>query len=253
MEMQRQLDPAGRGHAILIRPCAEIMNNSEPHPSASNKRRVFLVEDHPVTRQGLCLLVDREADLIVCGQAGASVPALQGIQSSRPDVAVIDIAIPGRDGIELIRDIGEHHPRLPTLVLSAMDEGIYAKRALQAGAKGYVMKHEPVDHFMMAVREVLAGEVYLSPAMRTQILLASLNLSDPDPKLGVKLLSDRELEIFRLIGEGFGTQKIAKNLNLSISTVETHRAHIKEKLGVKYAPDLVREAVIWLQSQNVRH
>jgi len=189
---------------------------------------------------------------MVCGQAASLVQALTGIQSSKPDVVVVDIAIPGRDGIELIKDIGALHPQLPTLVLSALDETIYAERALQAGARGYVMKYEPVDRLMMAVREVLDGEVYLSADMRTQLLLASLNLSHPTPVFGVKLLSDRELEIFRLIGGGLGTQKIAKTLNLSISTVEAHRTHIKAKLGVKHAPDLVREAVLWLQSQNCK-
>jgi DNA-binding NarL/FixJ family response regulator len=228
------------------------MDKSATSRSASDKRRVFLVEDHPVTRQGLCLLLDREADLMVCGQAASLVQALTGIQSSKPDVVVVDIAIPGRDGIELIKDIGALHPQLPTLVLSALDETIYAERALQAGARGYVMKYEPVDRLMMAVREVLDGEVYLSADMRTQLLLASLNLSHPTPVFGVKLLSDRELEIFRLIGGGLGTQKIAKTLNLSISTVEAHRTHIKAKLGVKHAPDLVREAVLWLQSQNCK-
>ena len=222
------------------------------HQADSNKRRVFLVDDHPVTRQGFCQLIDLEADLIVCGQAAALTPALVGIESSKPDVVVLDVAMPGRDGIELVKEISVLHPELPTLVLSAMDEAVYAKRALQAGAKGYVMKHEPVERLLTAVREVLAGEIYLSGTMRTQLLLASLNFSHTDPKLGVKLLSDRELEIFRLIGEGFGTQKIARTLNLSVSTVETHRTHIKEKLGVKHAPDLVRQAVIWLQSQNFK-
>jgi len=227
--------------------------NKLPAPQpAPNKRRVFLVEDHPVTRRGLGLLIDQEADLMVCGQAAAAVAALMGIQTTKPDVVIVDIAIPGRDGLELIKDMGELHPQLPTVVLSVLDETIYAHRALQAGARGYVMKREPVEQLLTAVREVLAGEVYLSAAMRKQLLLTSLDLSHPVSDFGVKLLSDRELEIFRLVGEGFGTQKIAATLNLSISTVETHRTHIKEKLGVKHAPDLVREAVLWLQSQNYK-
>jgi len=221
------------------------------HPQAeSRKRRIFLVEDHPVTRQGFCQLLELEPDLMVCGQAANSTQALEGIKSSNPEVVVLDIAMPGRDGIELIKEIGALRPLPAMLVLSVLDEAIFAKRALQAGAKGYVMKHEPVARLIVAVRVVLAGEVYLSAAMRTQLLLASLNFSNSDPTLGVNLLSDRELEIFRLVGEGFGTQAIAKTLNLSISTVETHRTHIKDKLGVKRAPDLVRQAVIWVQSQN---
>lgn len=224
-----------------------------PHPRRESiKRRVFLVEDHPVTRQGFCQLLELEPDLMVCGQAGNSVQAVAGIKSSNPEVVVLDIAMPGRDGIELIKEIGVLHPQLAMLVLSTLDEAIFAKRALQAGAKGYVMKHEPVARIIAAVRVVLAGEVYLSAAMRTQLLLASLNFSNTDPTLGVNLLTDRELEVFRLVGEGFGTQAIAKTLNVSLSTVETHRTHIKEKLGMKRAPDLVRQAVIWVQSQNCK-
>jgi DNA-binding NarL/FixJ family response regulator len=228
------------------------MSQSQTSPTTSKSRRIYLVDDHPIVRQGFSQLLALDGDLAVCGQAAALAPALIGIQSSKPDVVVLDIAMPGRDGIELIKEIRVLAPQLPTLVLSAMDETIYAKRALQAGAKGYVMKHEPVARILTAVRAVLDGEVYLSAPMRTQLLLASLNFPRSEPTRGVELLSKRELEIFRLIGEGFGTQRIAKSLNLSVSTVETHRTHIKEKLSVEHAPDLIRQAVIWHQSQNFR-
>ncbi len=214
------------------------------------KRRVFIVEDHPVTRQGLAILIDREEDLWVCGQAASAPQALAEIAAGQPEVVVMDIALPGRDGIECLKDIAVRHPQLPALVFSTMDEIIYAKRALQAGARGYVHKSEPVEHILQAIRCVLDGEVYLSPAMQSQLLRNGLDFGGPKSALGVDLLSNRELEIFRMIGEGSGTRQIAQNLNLSISTVETHRTHIKDKLGVARAPDLVRQAVIWLNQKN---
>jgi len=224
-----------------------------PPSRTEAKRRVYLVEGHPVTRQGFRLLIDREADLMVCGLAATAREALAEIGAAKPDIAVIDIALPGRDGIELIKDLVVQHPRVAMLVLSNLDESIYANRALQAGAMGYVNKYEPVEHILMAVRDVLEGEIYLSTAMRNQLLLKSINFSGNNPTLGVDLLSDRELQIFRMLGEGMGTRQLAKTLNLSISTVETHRTHIKDKLGVKSATELLRQAVIWLNNQNFEH
>lgn len=228
------------------------MEASRPSKKALVKRRVFLVEDHPVTRRGFALLLNLEPDLMVCGEAAAAARALPGIESAKPDLVVIDIALPGKDGLELIKDLATLHPQLPTLVFSTLDELIYAKRALQAGAKGYVMKQAPVEQLFVAVRQVLDGEVYLSEAMRNHLLMASLHSSGQDPPFGVEHLTDRELEVFRLIGEGLGTRQIAKNLSLSISTVETHRTHLKERLGLKSATDLVRQAVEWLHNQNFK-
>jgi DNA-binding NarL/FixJ family response regulator len=224
----------------------KMQNARKPH-------RVFLVEDHPVTRQGFALLLNRETDMTVCGEAATAAKALSDIESLKPDLVIVDIALPGRDGLELIKNIVTFHPRLPTLVLSTLDEMVYAKRALQAGAKGYAMKHEPVEQLLMAVRQVLAGEVYLSEAMRKNLLVNSLHASSQNPVPGVDGLTDREVEVFRLIGEGLGTRYIAERLGLSISTVESHRTHIKEKLGLKSAPDLVRQAVEWLHGQNFKH
>jgi DNA-binding NarL/FixJ family response regulator len=220
--------------------------------NARKKHRIYLVEDHPVTRQGFAVLLNREAGLMVCGEAETAAKALLEIESSKPDLVIVDIALPGRDGIELIKNIATIHPLLPTLVLSTLDESVYAKRAFKAGAKGYAMKHQPVEQLLMAVRQVLAGEVYLSEAMRKDLLLNSLHVSSKNTTSGVDALSDRETEVFRLIGEGLGTRHIAKMLGLSISTIESHRTHIKEKLGVKRAPDLVRQAVEWLHNQNFK-
>jgi DNA-binding NarL/FixJ family response regulator len=225
-------------------------------PNAPGKRRIFLVEDHPVTRQGLALLLNQEADLAVCGQAGTVNAAMAGIAVSKPDLVMVDIALPGRDGIELIKEVANLRPGLPMLVLSTLDEAIYAERALRASAKGYIMKEEPVDLLLLAIRQVLDGKVYLSETMRSNLFQKSLGRSGSAPKgvlgLGVEQLTDRELEVFRLIGKGVGTRQIAKDLGVSISTVETHRTNIKQKLGVLRAPDLVRQAVAWLHEQEFK-
>jgi DNA-binding NarL/FixJ family response regulator len=217
-----------------------------PRPSqiAPVKKRVFLVEDHPVTQHGFTLLLNLEADLMVCGRAAMAERAMVEIKSSMPDLVIVDIALPGMDGLGLVKDIATFHPRLPTLVLSILDEAIYAERALRSGAKGYIMKQEPVELLLLAVRQVLAGEVYLSEAMRKQLFQNSISSSARNGSLRVHQLSDREL--------GLGTQQIAKNLGLSTSTVETHRTHIKEKIGAKCAPDLVRHAVEWLHDQKFK-
>jgi DNA-binding NarL/FixJ family response regulator len=218
------------------------------------KRRVLLVDDHPVTQKGLAMLLNTEADVTVCGQAATADRALQEIAAAKPDLVVVDIALPGRDGIELIKDIAALHPQLPTLVISTMDEAIYAERALRAGAKGYVMKEEPIKLLLQAVHQVMSGGIYLSESVRSSLFQKSMAISGSAQTnaLGVDQLTDRELEVFRLIGKGLGTRQIAEDLRVSISTVETHRTHIKEKLGLNRAPDLVRQAVIWLHDQKFK-
>jgi DNA-binding NarL/FixJ family response regulator len=230
------------------------MTEPRKSPSAPFKRRVLLVDDHPITQQGLAMLLNTEADVTVCGQAATAAQAMQEIAAAQPDLVVVDIALPGRDGIELIKDIAALHPQLPTLVISTMDELIYAERALRAGAKGYIMKEEPVRLLLQAVHQVMAGGIYLSERMRSNLFQKSMASSGSAPatNLGVDQLTDRELEVFRLIGEGMGTRQIAEDLRVSISTVETHRTHIKEKLGLNRAPDLVRQAVIWLYHQKFK-
>lgn len=228
------------------------MENQRQFRNATSKHRVFLVEDHPVTQQGLALLINLEPGLMVCGRAAKADDALVDIASSKPDIVIVDIALPGRDGIALIKEIAASHPQLPALVLSTLDEAIYAERALRAGAKGYIMKQEPVELLMLAVHQVAAGEVYLSEAMRSTLFRKSFSSSVKTGASSVERLSDRELEMFRLIGEGWGTRQIAKSLGLSISTVETHRTNIKDKLGAKRAPDLVRRAVEWVHAQKLK-
>jgi len=228
------------------------MERARQSQTATKRKRIFLVEDHPVTGQGLALLLNRESDLMVCGRVTTAARALAEIEAAKPDLVMVDIALAGRDGLELCKDIAKILPELPALVLSTLDEAIYSERAFRAGAKGYVMKQEPVEVLLGAIRQVLAGEVYLSEAMRNRLFQISMTGASKNGTSDIDQLSDRELEVFRLIGEGLGTRDIANNLRLSISTVETHRTHIKEKLGAKRSPDLVRQAVEWVHTQNFK-
>ncbi len=213
-------------------------------------RQVFLVEDHPVTREGFAQLINFQADLRVCGQAGSAAKALSGIESLKPDLAIVDISLAESNGIELIKQLRSRRPGMPVLVLSTHDESLYAERALRAGARGYVMKQAPTSEVMAAIRKVLAGDLWLSEAMRTKLVHKHLHGPVASAGLDVGSLSDRELEVFELIGNGQRTRRIADKLHLSVSTVETYRAHIKEKLRLGDAMELVRQAVAWVNSQH---
>lgn len=212
----------------------------------ARKARVFLVEDHPITRDGLSQILNFQTDLMVCGQAASAAEARKEIGRTNPDVVIVDITLANGNGIDLIKDIAATHPTLRTLVLSTHDEKIYAERALRAGAHGYVMKQTPTAGVLNCIREVLAGRICVSDEMRSR-MLSLLNGRPQGPTAGVELLSDRELEVFRLLGNGHGTAGISRQLCVSVSTVETYRAHIKEKLGLANAMDLVSAAVRWVQ------
>lgn len=218
-------------------------------PVGASKRKIFLVEDHPITREGFAQLLNFNADLIVCGQAGSSRKAMDGIAASKPDVVVVDISLGDGSGIELIKSIKARFGKLPMLVLSTHDENIYAERALHAGALGYVMKQSPTADVLKAVREVLAGQIYVSDTMRGRILQKMVSPRSDGAAKG-EGLTDRELEVLELIGEGRTTKQIAGQLTLSVSTVETHRAHLKEKLKLNTATELVRYAVEWVNRTN---
>ncbi len=211
------------------------------------KYRVFLVEDHPVTREGLAQLLNQQADLEVCGQVGTARDALNQAGALDPDLIIVDISLGGSSGIELIKDISSRDPDLRMLVLSTHDESLYAERALRAGAKGYVMKHEPTQQVMGAIRLILRGGIYLSDRMQGRVL-HKVAAGPASSGSEIEQLSDRELEIFQLIGRGRTTAQIAAGLHVSVSTVETHRAHIKEKLKLANATELVQRAVEWVQS-----
>ncbi len=219
-------------------------------PSRAEKRGVLIVDDHPIVRQGLAQLIDQEHDLHVCGQAQDAHEAMQAIRKLSPDLAVVDISLKDTSGIELIKDIKVHHPGLPVLTLSMHDEGIYAERALRAGARGYVMKQEATERVVTAIRRVLSGEMYVSEGVAAKMV--SKLVAGPAQTGGspVDRLSDRELQVFRLIGTGYGTREMAEQLHLSVKTIETYRAHIKEKLGLIDANELLRTAINWVNAER---
>ena len=215
---------------------------------ASKKKTVFVVDDHPIVRQGLALLINREADLAVCGEAEEMHAALSAIQAAKPDILILDISLNGPDGLELLKNIRITSARLPVLVLSMHDESIYAERALRAGANGYIMKQEATEKVLVALRRLLSGEIYVSDRIANNMLRHYVRGTNVSEHSSVSDLSDRELEVFRLIGEGQGTRQIAEALHLSVKTVESYQAHIKEKLSLRSARELVQHAVQW----NVR-
>jgi len=222
----------------------------KPVVSAPRKYRIYLVDDHPVTREGLARLINFEKDMEVCGEAGTAARAVSEIEAKCPALVIIDVSLTtGPSGLELIKDLASRHPRLKMLALSTHDEALYAERALRSGAKGYVMKQEPTECVMLAMRKILNGEVYLSNAMNARLLQKIIEPHAAPAATDIERLSDRELEVYRLLGQGRGTRQIAAELHLSVSTVETHRARLKEKLHLHSAPELVRRAVEWVHSQ----
>jgi DNA-binding NarL/FixJ family response regulator len=214
------------------------------------KNRVLIVDDHPIVRQGLKGLISQAPDLMVCGEAETIFDALKAIEDLKPDVAVVDISLKGESGVDLIKDIRIRYPDLPVLTLSMYDEAIYAERVLRAGAKGYVTKEEAAENVLQAIRSVLMGKIFLSDRMSAKMLSKLVGGKTEAPGLSVDRLSDRELQIFQLIGRGMSTRMIAETLHLSIKTVESHRANIKDKLQIDSATELLQHAIHWLQSQG---
>src|SRR6202451_3568054 len=212
------------------------------------RKMVFVVDDHPLVRRGLALLINQENDMAVCGEADEMHSALSALPACRPDVLIVDISLNGPDGLELLKNIRLTSPRLPVLVLSMHDESIYAERALRAGANGYIMKQEATEKVLVALRRILSGEIYVSDRIANNMLRHYVRGANVSEHSSVSDLSDRELEVFRLIGEGQGTRQIADALHLSVKTVESYQAHIKEKLSLRSARELVQHAVQW----NVR-
>jgi DNA-binding NarL/FixJ family response regulator len=220
-------------------------------PAASSKKKIFLVDDHPIVRQGMALFINREADLNVCGEAEDSLSAMHGIPACRPDLVIVDISLNGPDGLDLLKSIRIQYPGLPVLILSMHDELIYAERALRAGANGYIMKQEATEKVLIAVRRILNREVYVSDRVANKMLQMYIAGSPSTKQSPVAGLSDRELEVFRLIGEGHSTRQIAEELHLSVKTVESYQAHIKEKLSLRSARELVQHAIQWTINERV--
>jgi DNA-binding NarL/FixJ family response regulator len=213
--------------------------------SLEKKSRVLLVDDHPIVRQGLALLIDREADLCVCGEADGAHSAFHAITTLRPDLVVLDISLNGPDGLDVLKEIRTKTTNLPVLILSMHDESIYAERAMRAGANGYIMKQEATEKVLVAIRRILQGDVYLSDRLTSTMLQQYVRGAAPAKGSPLVNLTDRELEVFRLIGEGHGTRQIAEELHLSVKTIESYQAHIKEKLALRNARELVQHAIEW--------
>jgi DNA-binding NarL/FixJ family response regulator len=216
--------------------------NASRAASLTPKCRVFLIDDHPIVRQGLALFIEREPDLMVCGQAEGATSALQAIPDLTPDFIVLDISLDGPDGLELLKTLHTRYPNLPVLILSMHDELAYAERALRAGANGYIMKQEATEKVLTAIRQILRGDIYLSERLTKRMLQQFVRGALP-PRDPLAKLSDRELEVYRLIGAGHGTRQIADELHVSTKTVESYQAHIKEKLALRNARELVQHAI----------
>jgi DNA-binding NarL/FixJ family response regulator len=218
--------------------------------AAQNKKRILIVDDHPMMRQGLAQLIGAESDLAICGESENAEHALDAINSLKPDLVIADISLPGKNGLELIKDFQAIQPDLPILVISMHDESLYAERVLRAGGRGYIMKQEGGKKLMQAIRQVLEGKIYVSEKMSADILEMFSGRRAGSESSPVEKLTDREFEVFQLLGQGKGTRDIAEKLHLSVKTVEVHRANIKAKLKLKSASELIRFAVRWSESQG---
>ncbi len=211
-------------------------------------KQVLIVDDHPMMREGLAQLIDREKDLAVAGEADSAARAVEQTAHLKPDLVIVDITLPGRSGLDLIRDLHAVHPAALVLVVSMHEESLYAERVLRAGGRGYVMKQAGGKKLMEAIRQVLGGQIYVSADTSARILETFSRKSSETTSTGVQSLSNREFEIFQLIGQGENTRDIAKKLNLSVKTVEVHRLNIKGKLKLGTASELIHFAVRWMQS-----
>jgi DNA-binding NarL/FixJ family response regulator len=231
-----------------LTPAHPASSQAQPTPA---KRRIFLVDDHPITRQGVQVLINQEPDLEVCGEADSAPKAFDLLQKSKADLAVIDISLKTTSGIELTKNLRVLLPDLPILIMSMHDENLYAERALRAGAKGYVMKQEASDSILVAIRRILAGELYLSEKMKEKMLHRLVHNRKDEVVFSIDTLSDREMEVFQLIGNGFSTRQIATKLNLSVKTIDSYREHLKLKLHIEKGADLVRHAIQWVKSENI--
>ena len=222
---------------------------AKPSPEQQERKRIFIVDDHPVFREGLVVLVEREADLAVCGEADNAPQALANIERLKPDLVLVDIGLPGRSGLELIKDLRAVLPEIAVLAISMHDETLYAERVLRAGGRGYLMKQEGPERTLQAIRQVLDGQISVSGKMSARILDA---LSNRRAKTNspIARLTDREFEILQLIGRGKDSHAIAEQLHLSVKTVDAHRGNIKEKLELESGTELICYAARWVETQS---
>jgi DNA-binding NarL/FixJ family response regulator len=214
------------------------------------RTKVLLVDDHPVLAEGLSLIINNEEDLEVCGRAEDAGSALELVGSLKPDLVIVDISLKDSDGIQLLKNLKARHPELLALVLSLHDEALYAERALRAGASGYVMKQSPLATVLTAIRKVLDGGIHVSERIASHMLAQASGGKSARDVSPIERLSDREREVFRKIGQGLGTKEIAEQLHLSFKTVETYSAHIKMKLQIANAAEMIQKATLWVKEES---
>jgi DNA-binding NarL/FixJ family response regulator len=216
----------------------------------AQKISILLVDDHPLVREWLTNLLNQQPDFLVCGETGDAPEALQLIGATRPDIAIVDISLASGSGIELIKDIRSSHTQVAVMVLSMHDEMLYAERALRAGAGGYIMKSEATQKVIQAIRAVLAGQIYVSPRVAALMAQKFIGGKAGKTNFSVEQLSDRELEVFQLLGCGYSTRQISEHLHVGFKTVQGYSARIKEKLNLANINELMREAIRWQEDQN---
>ena len=221
------------------------MKTTSKPAAAKDKKRILILDDHPITRQGLAQLLSREADLLVCGEVDTAEQAFAAIKSRRPDLILTDLTLPGKSGLDFIREMKTLHPGMKTLVLSMHDEGVYAERAIRAGAGGYIMKSESGEKLLRAIRQVLAGEICVSEKVSGSLLNHLAGHRSDRSDTALSMLTGREFEVFQLIGQGLSTRQIGERLHISGKTVETHRNHLKEKFKLKPGLNFAAFAVRW--------
>ncbi len=223
---------------------------SSPIKVKDQKVKIFIVDDHPLLRQGLAQLINQEEDMSSVGEAGDAIEALRGIEKVKPDLAIVDISLSGTSGIELTKNILAKYPQMLVLIISMYDESVYLERTLRAGAKGYLMKREATDHVITAIRTVLRGDIHVSDKWRDKLINMYGNSRKAVAGPSAERLSDREMEVLQLTGLGYSTKKIANELHLSVKTVESHFANIKNKLDLKNSHELIQYAVTWCLSEK---
>jgi DNA-binding NarL/FixJ family response regulator len=225
------------------------MARTQTTKGETTRKRILVVDDHAVLREGLVAQINREPDLVVCGEAETARAALEAVEKLNPDLVLADLTLPGRNGLELIRDLHALRPGLPVLVLSMHDASLFAERVLRAGGRGYISKQQSGSQLIKAIRHVLGGQIYLSEDVSTRLLGSFTGKAERPKTLSpVELLTDRELEVFNLIGQAKETKDISRRLGMSVKTVEAHRASIKRKLKLKTGPELTRHAVLWVEA-----
>ncbi|MBI5592154.1 MAG: response regulator transcription factor [Deltaproteobacteria bacterium] len=214
---------------------------------AGTPYKILLIDDHPVFCLGMSELINKEKDLVVVGSEETDIKAYHAILKLQPDLVIVDISLKDSDGIDIVQEINRLHPDLPVLVLSMYDESLYAERALMAGARGYIMKQEAIEMVVKAIRHVAGGNIYASDKVKEKVFKRLVAKQNREEKTPLDLLTNRELEVFRLIGDGYSTKEIADQMRLSHKTIGTYRENIKEKLGLKHYTELVKSAVHWSQ------